>query len=100
MKLTIPKMMLTKMDELINSKDFQTYINYGYKMEYDLYSCELIITYLKKQYVVTLVNKDGQFYWHLVPYNKSFFETSIDNGLSIVLFAIKENEELYEKKGN
>ena len=61
---------------------------------------ELNITYKQKQYVITLVNKDEQFYWHLVPYNNSFYETAIDNGLTIVLFAIKENEELYEKKGN
>lgn len=100
MKLTIPEMMLKEMDKLIKTHDFQEYINYGFKIEFIPQKCELNITYKQKQYVITLVNKDEQFYWHLVPYNNSFYETAIDNGLTIVLFAIKENEELYEKKGN
>ncbi len=99
MHFTKPKMMLKEVSKLINSKEFKIYIDYGFIILYDIYHCELIITYKQTKYAVTLVNKAEQFYWHLVPYNKSFFETSIKNGLTIVLFAIKENEELYVKKG-
>lgn len=99
--LDIPKMMLKELDKFIQNKDtFNQYINDGFTFNYDLYTFELIITYRSKEYVVNLKNKDEQLYWHLVPYNNSFFETSIDNGLYIVVFAIKENDELYSKKGN
>lgn len=99
--LDIPKMMLKELDKFIQNKDtFNQYINDGFAFHYDLYTFNLIITYSSKEYVVNLINKDEQLYWHLAPYNNSFFETSIDNGLDIVIFAIKENDELYSKKGN
>lgn len=99
MQLTIPKMMLKELDKYMNSSDYEEYKNLGFKIEIDFSNCELVITYQQRQYVVRLVNKNEQIYWHLAPYNNAFFETSIDNGLTIVLFAIKENEELFEKKG-
>lgn len=96
-----PNLILKELNKLIKNKDiFKQYINDGYYFHYDLYTFDLLITYRSKEYVVNLIDKDDQLYWHLVPYNNSFFETNIDNGLDIILFAIKENEDLYSKKGN
>ena len=36
-----------------------------------------------------------KYYWYLTPYNKSIFMTAVENGIEMVFFAIKENEELY-----
>lgn len=99
--LNIPKMMLKELDKFIQNKDiFNQYISNGLTFNFDLCTFELIITYSCKEYVVNLVNKNEKLYWHLVPYNNSFYETSVDNGLDSIIFAIKENEELYSKKGN
>lgn len=97
--LDIPRMMLKELDKLIENKDkFNQYIKDGFSIHYDLYTFNLLITYKKKEYVVSLIHKNEQFYWHLTQYNNSFYETTIDNGLDIILFAIKENEKLYSDK--
>lgn len=95
MNLSIPSLIINEINNLITSKEFKNYITYGFEVEYDLYSCKLTVFYKKHQYTITLIEKENGFYWHLIPYNDSFFETSISNGLKMVLFAIKENEELY-----
>ena len=38
---------------------------------------------------------EKKYYWYLTPYNKSIFMTAVENGIEMVFFAIKENEELY-----
>lgn len=87
-------------------KDLETIESYykdGYSILWDILKCNLTVTYNNNKYVVSLVIKDNQCYWHLVPYNHSFFETAIEDGIcnfNYVLFAIKENEMLYNKKGN
>lgn len=97
--LDIPRMMLKELDKLIKNKDkFNQYIKDGFSIHYDLYTFNLLITYKRKKYVVSLIHKNEQFYWHLTQYNNSFYETTIDNGLDIILFAIKENEKLYSDK--
>ena len=93
-----PKLILKELDKFINTKAFNQYIKDGFTFHYDLYTFDLLITYSSKEYVVNLVVKDGQYQWRLTPYNNSFFETSINNGLDIVIFAIKENENLYVRK--
>lgn len=60
-------------------------------------------TIVKKKYIISIIELDEILYWHLEPYNGSVFNTRIDatgEKLKMVLFAIKENEELYSKKGN
>lgn len=88
----IPNLMLKYMDLLIQDKK---YIEDGFNIQFDMNNFELIITYKNKEYIVKLTRIDNQLYWHLVPYNNSVFNTAIENGLNVVLFAIKENEELY-----
>lgn len=95
----IPKMMLKELDKLIENKDrFNQYIKDGFSIHYDLYTFNLLITYKRKEYTVNLIQKNEQFYWHLTQYNNSFYETTIDNGLDIILFVIKEDEKLYSDK--
>ena len=42
-----------------------------------------------------LKGNEKKYYWYLTPYNKSIFMTAVENGIEMVFFAIKENEELY-----
>ena len=58
----------------------------------------LIIYKNNHKYIVTITNHDQRYFWHLEPYHNSYYETFADiekGNLDIVLFAIKENEELY-----
>ena len=79
------------------TNNIDEYYSQGYKIVWDLQNSQLIINYNgSKDYVVDVViNFDNSYYWHLTPYNNSYFETRIDNNFNYVLFAIKENEELY-----
>ena len=75
------------------------YKDSGYLIEIDNDSLEII--YKDQRYTVKVVEEDGSFYWHLKPYNNSYYRTIIDstgNHFDMVLFAIKENEELYGKE--
>lgn len=78
------------------------YKNDGYEIEWDLYKAILTVTYKNKKYVITITKINNHFYWHLSPYNNSYFETKIDRtkcNLDYVFLAIKENEEFFNKKG-
>ena len=78
------------------TNNIDEYISKGYKIDWDLKNSHLIINYKgSMDYYVSIVKKnDNKDYWYLTPYNKSYFSTSYENGFDIVLFAIKENEEL------
>lgn len=56
----------------------------------------LLIKYHGKEYQVSVIEEDSQFYWHLIPYKFSYYTTNIDNYSSFDrgLFAIKENDKV------
>lgn len=78
------------------------YEKMGYKILYDIEDHYLLITYRDSTYITKIVEIDSSTYWHLEPYNNSIFTTKLDNpnSFEIVLFAIKENEELYKNERN
>lgn len=97
--LDIPNLMVKHIDLLLEDQEkYSNYIKNGYKFEFDFKSYKLIVTYKNKEYKIKLIEENKQLCWCLTPYNHSSFITNIDNGLEIVLFAIKENEELYSSK--
>lgn len=53
-------------------------------------------------YKITIVSDNNFFYYYLQPYNKSYFITLANNPKSfeMVLYAIKEHENLLKRKGN
>lgn len=97
--LDIPKVMFSQIEKFIKKKSkIGYYNNMEYKLQYDLKNCNLLVKYKEKKYIIKIVNKSGDLYWHLVPYNNSFFETKLDEekcNLDMVLFAIKEDGDLY-----
>lgn len=99
--LDVPKVMFKQLEKFIQKKNKIGYYNHmGYKLQCDLYDCSLLVKYKGKKYVIKIVNKSGELYWNLVPYNNSFFETKLDEkkcNLDMVLFAIKEDREFYGK---
>ena len=97
----VRKLMLEQIGLLIdNTALLQEYKNLGFKIVWDIRKNKLIIRYCNRKYEISLISYNDLACWHLAPYNNSFLETSIENGINIVFFAIKENEELYVKKGN
>lgn len=80
--------------------NIKEYKNKGYSIEYDTEKHILVISYNKRTYKVKIINKDNNYYWYLEPYNSSCFMTNYYNPSSfdMVLFAIKENDELYSSK--
>lgn len=76
------------------------YKDKGYSFEYDMKKHRLIISYRNNTYEVKVIEKDNNYYWYLEPYNSSYFMTNYYNPSSfdMVLFAIKEDVELYSSK--
>lgn len=78
--------------EEYKKKRIRVYYGYGNVLS--------VITH-KNKYTIGITKEKKRFYWILRPYNGSYFKTEAELGkgnLEIVLFAIKENEELYSKK--
>lgn len=91
-----PKVIINEINNFIkNDKHYKEYEDAGFLIELNLLTFDLQVTYKRKKYIISLMKKNNQYLWRLTPYNHSYYETNIENGLSIVLFAIKENEELY-----
>ena len=76
------------------------YKDKGYSFEYDIKKHRLIISYRNNTYEVKVIEKDNTYFWYLEPYNSSCFMTNYYNPSSfdMVLFAIKEDVELYSSK--
>ncbi len=73
------------------------YKNKGFDIKYDTNNNILIVNYLNSnEYKINIINENDGLYWCLKPYKDSYFTTSIDNDIDMVLFAIKENETLYK----
>ncbi len=89
----INKMLYREALKLSNKID--TYKNEGYNIEYDISKNILIVKYLNSnEYKINIINENNALYWCLKPYKDSYFTTSIDNDIDMVLFTIKENETL------
>jgi len=76
------------------------YASHGYQIEFNFYNNSLEITYNKNIYTVSIIDKENKIYWHLQPYNGSFFETTVNthqNNFDMILLAIFENDKLYNK---
>ena len=99
--LDVPKMMFKQLENFVRKKNkIGYYYHIGYKLYYCFNDHSLLVEYKGKRYLIKIVNKIGEWYWHLEPYNNSFFETRLDEdkcNLDMVLFAIKEDGELYGK---
>ena len=95
----IPKLMIQQLESFISdSKIIDKYYKMGHKITWNLDDSTLIVKYKRKKFVISIVKKDKQYYWHLEPYKKSYFETEVDFEhckLNYVLFAISESR----KKG-
>ena len=79
--------------------DINSYKNEGYSFNINNKENILLITYNNILYEVKIVKIDNDYYWHLIPYNNSYFITNLynPNSFNMVLFAIRENDSLYEK---
>ena len=71
-------------------------------MDIYIHANYLRVKYNNKIYKVSIVKEDDKHFWYLTPYNKSYFTTLAKdrNSFDTVVFAIKEHDELYKKKGN
>lgn len=95
----IPKVMISQLDLILkNHNKLSQYYKDGFKIIIDLNDSSLIVYYKSKIYNIHIEKENDDFYWILSPYNKSYFKTKIDmetSNFDILIFAIKENEELY-----
>lgn len=60
---------------------------------------KLIILFNQKKYTVSIIIENDVYYWYLVPYNNSYFITKskLVGNLDMILLAIKEDFEMYNK---
>lgn len=60
----------------------------------------LKIKYNHHYYYVIIIKENNIYYWHLRPYNKSFYTTPYKtaNSFELVIIAIKENHNFIHKK--
>lgn len=59
----------------------------------------MIIIFNKNRYTVSIIKQTDAYYWCLKPYNNFKFLTKskLKGNLDMILLAIKENEEFYNK---
>lgn len=75
----------------------EKYKSMGYRINYDTNNDQLIINHNNIDYTVKIIEENNNLYWYLEPYNDTYFTTLYENGFDMVLFAIKENENLYRE---
>ena len=81
-----------------NNYNFEKYTENGYKIHFNFVDGLIEVIYNKKKYILKVINDNDDFYWYLTPYKDSSFKTKIDtvkSNLDYVLYAIKDNDELY-----
>lgn len=79
------------------TNNIDKYISKGYDIKYDINNNVLIVKYNNKsEYTIKIIQDNNELYWYLEPYNKTYYTTLFENGFDMVLFAIKENETLYQ----
>lgn len=77
----------------------QELLNNGYRVR--ILKNKIEITYQKNTYTITINKRDNEYIIKLDPYNKSYFTTKIKIGeikskIKMTMFAIHENEKLYQ----
>ena len=82
---------------LFLTNNMDKYKDDGYNIKYDINNNQLIVFYHNKEYNVKIIEDNNELYWHLEPYNNTYYTTLYDNGFDMILFAIKENETIYRK---
>lgn len=77
---------------------FELYQNNEYKITYSNNEKIILITYNNIQYKIKIIKIEKDYFWHLSPYNNSYFITNLTNpnSFNMVLFAIKENDIFYK----
>lgn len=80
------------------TNNISRYKQKGYSMICDFEKKALFIKYNNSTYIAKIILNDGSLYWQLEPYNNSVFTTKFESeeSFDLVLFAIKENDELYK----
>ena len=79
------------------TNNIDKYISKGYDIKYDINNNVLIVKYNNKsEYTIKIIQDNNELYWYLEPYNNTYYTTLFENGFDMVLFAIKENETLYQ----
>jgi len=80
------------------TNNISEYRKKGYSIIYDFENQLLSINYNNSTYIAKIILNDGSLYWQLEPYNNSLFTTKYESeeSFNLVLFAIKENDELYK----
>ena len=96
---TIPKLLLKQLDIYI-LKNINIYKKEGFKITFNCKNCSLNICYNTKEYKVSIISFENNYYWRVEPYMNSYFETRMNNqkyNFDLVLFAIKEDDLLNRK---
>ena len=72
--------------------NYNRYRENGYEIW--LHNDYLRIKYNHKIYKAKIIKKEDKLYWHLTPYNKSYYLTEIKNYSTFesIIFAIKDND--------
>lgn len=100
----LTKIMLTQLNKFIADKEnYSKYRSEGYTFNFNLLTSELIVNYCETEYIIKITKNNHELYWTLTPYNNSIFNTKLDTdrcNLDFPLFAIKDNEMFYKKKGD
>ena len=75
-------------------KNYDRYKNEGFQIW--LHDNYLRIKYNHKIYITKIIIEENKFYWHLKPYNKSYFLTEIKgySSFEAIIFAIKDNDNI------
>lgn len=100
MKDFLVKPLIKETVAFMEKDNFLDIINKYKKLEYYVgfgKDC-LIIKTRKENYSLGIIEENKILYWHLKPYNNSYFETKVNIGKGNVeklLFVIEENEKLF-----
>lgn len=89
---------VTNMNNIIKANNVYS------KKGFTLFLCEdkdaLEVLYNNSTYNISVVKRKKDLYWHLTPYNETFFETLVNNQFNtfeMVLCAIQDNEDIHKK---
>lgn len=81
---------------ILTINNINDYNKNGYKVKFNIKIKTFVVSYLNsKKYYIRIIPYNNQLYWHLKPYNTTYYTTLYSNGLDMILFAIKENELLF-----
>ena len=96
---SISKLIANNLNNIIKINNKYKHLGYNIYLNGDSFE----ITYNSNKYYLSVKKENNKYYWHLEPYNGSFFETFVDNkicSLDMVICAINDNENIYRKEEN